>query len=283
MNDQKTAVVIDSGCDVPKRICEMYDIRVLPLRVIYPEKDYQDSIDIDPVMVYERFPEEFPSTSTPSLAEVTNMFDSLKEEGFEHAIFVCISSGLSGTYNTICTAAEQYDGLDVFALNSLNISFGSGVFALWAAKRLQDGATFEELKEELPSKLADSKVFFYMDTLMYLQRGGRIGKVASNLGELLKLKPLISCNEEGVYYTVAKIRGEKQGKKKLFDEVAKFCQGHKVWLAVEHGNAMQEGEAMVKMLEEGIKDKTVMWLQQITATMAINTGPGLVGVIAFRV
>ena len=82
----------------------------------------------------------------------------------------------------------------------------------------------------MQDKIYDSKVMFYMDTLEYLKRGGRIGTVSSMIGQALKIKPIISCNKEGIYYTVSLIRGSKQGKKKLLNEMLKFCRGHKVWI-----------------------------------------------------
>ncbi|MBQ9643980.1 MAG: DegV family protein [Lachnospiraceae bacterium] len=282
MNEQRTAIIMDSGGDIPKNVCEENDIRILPLHVIYPEKDYQDGIDIDPKMVYERFPDEYPSTSTPSVAEVTDLFDALKAEGYEKVIAVCISSGLSGTFNTIRLAAEDYEGLQIYVFDTKNISFGSGIYAYWCAKELQKGTSYEELVRRLPEKLGDSKVLFYMDTLTYLQKGGRIGKVASMLGSALKLKPIISCDENGTYYTVAKIRGARLGKLKLFEEVVKYAFGHRVWLIVGHGNVPEEAEAMREILEKDLIHKTVLFAHQITATLAINTGPGLVGVMVFR-
>ena len=106
MNEQKTAILIDSGCDLPERIRKKYDIEILPLRVIYPEKDYQDGVDINPMMIYQRFPDEIPTTSTPSLAEATDKFDELRDKGYEKVIAIAISSGLSGTYNTLRLAAS---------------------------------------------------------------------------------------------------------------------------------------------------------------------------------
>ncbi len=283
MNEQKTAVLIDSGCDVPRVVREQYDIRILPLHVLYPEKDYMDGVDIDPLMVYERFPEEFPSTSTPSLHEAAQALTALKEEGFEKVIAVCISSGLSSTYNAIRLASSDIEDLEVFVFDTKNISIGSGLFAIWAAKKLKEGLSFEKVTKGMQEKIADSKVFFYMDTLKYLQRGGRIGRLAGFVGEAFKLKPIISCDKEGVYYTVAKIRGSKFGKIRLLEEVVKYCLGHKVWIVVEEGGAHEEALAMEKLLEEHIVNKEILFEQQITATMAINTGPGLVGVAVMRV
>ncbi len=284
MNEQKAIVLIDSGCDVPAHMREKLNIRILPLRVMYPEKDYMDGIDIDPMMVYQRFPDEFPSTSTPSYSEVVEVLEGIRDEGYEHVIAITISSGLSGTYNTIRLVGSEFEGLEVWPFDSRNISIGGGLFAIWAATQLQNGMPLEEIKRQLRIRIKDVKVFFYMDTLKYLQRGGRIGGVASFVGEALKLKPIISCNDEGTYYTVAKIRGAKFGKLRLFEEVVKFSLGHKTWAVIEEGDAHTEMLAMKKLMEEhgSSTDTKILFEQQITATMAINTGPGLVGVGVMR-
>ena len=284
MNEQKTAVLIDSGCDLPERIRNKYDIEILPLRVIYPEKDYQDGVDINPMMIYQRFPDEIPTTSTPSLAEVTDKFDELRDKGYEKVIAVTISSGLSGTYNTIRLAASEYEDLEIFVFDTKNISSASGIFAIWAATRLQKGESFEEICRRLPEKIGDSKALFYMDTLKYLQHGGRIGKVAGTIGEALRIKPIISCDESGTYYTVAKIRGSKTAKLKLAEEVIRYSLGHKTWMIIKEGDAHQEAVAMQELLEnhEKLVDKQILFEEQITATLALNTGPGLVGVVVMR-
>ena len=250
---------------------------------MYPEKEYQDGVDIDPLMTYRRFPAEFPNTSTPNLVEVEEKFDQIHEEGYERVIAVCISSGLSGTCNTIRLAAEDYDKMQIFVFDTKNVSVGSGVFAIWAAWKVSRGASYEEVCRGLVDKIYDSKVMFYMDTLKYLQRGGRIGGVASAVGTALKLKPIISCDREGIYYTVAMIRGAKQGKKKLLDEVLKFIGDCKhCWIIIGHGDALEEAKAMEQMLMEKVRGKRILYIKQITATMAVNTGPGLVGVLAFK-
>ncbi len=278
MNDQKIAILADSGCDIPLDVAKKNDIRIIPLRVMYPEKDYDDGINIDPVMVYRRFPDEIPTTSTPSLAEIQDILDEVKEEGYEKVIALTISSGLSGTFNSVRLAASQQDDLDVFPFDTKNISIASGLLALWAASKIRNGWSFEEIKAGLQNKIGDSKVMFYMDTLKYLKRGGRIGTVSSALGEALHLKPIISCNEEGIYYTVSLIRGAKQAKKKLLGEIAKFCEGHHVWITIGHGDANEEAGKTLSLVETQIKSKELLFVKQINATLAINTGPGLIGI-----
>ena len=263
MNKYKIAVLTDSGCDVPQNFREKYNIFMLPLRVMYPEKDYDDGVNIDPMMVYRRFPDEYPSTSTPSLAEVQDMFDRIRAEGYEKIIAVTISSGL-----------------EIYVFDTKNISVASGIWAIWAAVKLENGWTFEEVIAGLKNKIYDSKVMFYMDTLKYLKKGGRIGKVTSVVGEVLNLKPIISCNEEGIYYTVGLIRGAKQGKKKLLNEMMQFCKGHHCWIIIGHGDANEEAGRMLELVETQLTSKEILFVKQINATLAINTGPGLVGLCA---
>ena len=271
MNKDKVAVLTDSGCDVPQNFREKYGIWMLPLRVMYPEKDYDDGVNIDPMMVYRRFP-----------AEVQDKFDEIRAAGFEKIIAIAISSGLSGTFNTIRLAAEQQDELEVFVFDTKNISVASGIWAIWAATKLENGWSFEEVKTGLQNKIYDSKVMFYMDTLKYLKKGGRIGKVTSVVGEVLSLKPIISCNEDGIYYTVGLIRGAKQGKKKLLNEMLQFCRGHHCWIIIGHGDANEEAGRMLEMVETQLTSKEILFVKQINATLAINTGPGLVGICALR-
>ena len=281
MNDQRTAVITDSGCDLPEDLARELDIRVLSLHVIYPEKDYADGKEIDPLMVYRRFPAEIPTTSTPSQGEICELLDSLREEGFEKVIAVCISSALSGTFNAVRLAGESRDDMEIFVYDTRNISFGSGIFAIYAARLLQQGLSFEEICRRLEEKRADSKVLFYMDTLTYLKKGGRIGKVTGTIGEVLRIKPIISCNPDGVYYTVSMARGAAAAMNRLISEVTDFVKDRKVWLVLGDGDAKEAVGVLAARIAEKLPDARILFEKQITASMAVHTGPGLLGVMMF--
>ncbi len=277
----KAAVLVDSGCDIAQECLDQYGLWLLPLHIDYPEKAYLDGVDIDPQMVYDRYPQDYPKTSTPSLQEVLDKLDEMADAGIEKVIAVCISSGLSGTWNAVRLAALHQERVEVFVFDSKNISVASGLLAIWAGRKLAEGMPYEDVCRGLEEKIYDSKVMFYMDTLEYLKRGGRIGTVSSMIGQALKIKPIISCNKEGIYYTVSLIRGSKQGKQKLLKEMLKFCQGHRVWLGLGHGAAARELEEMEHMVLEELGDRgEVLYRKQIAATLALNTGPGLIGVAA---
>ena len=281
MNEQRTAVITDSGCDLPADLVRELDIRVIPLHVIYPEKDYEDGTGIDPLMIYRRFPGEIPTTSTPTQAEIRDLLEKVREDGYEKAVAVTISGALSGTGNAIRLAAEDVEGLETFVFDTKNISFGSGVFAIYAAKLLQKGLSFEEVCRKLEEKKADSKVLFYMDTLTYLKKGGRIGKVTGTIGEVLRIKPIISCNPDGVYYTVAMARGAACAMNRLISEVTEFVKDKNAWLVLGDGDAKEAVALLAERIAEKLPHAKILFEKQITASMAVHTGPGLLGIMMF--
>lgn len=278
MNKEKVAILADSGCDIPKGFIEKYDIKLLGLKVIYGMEIYTDGIDIDPKTIYERFPDEIPTTSTPNSNDIINILDKIKSEGYEKVIAVCISSKLSGTFNAVRTTLEEYNGLKSFVLDSKNISTGSGLLAMWAAVQLEKGMDFTTVTKKLEKKTSDSHVYFYMDTLDYLKAGGRIGNVTGIIGKALNLKPVISCDEEGVYKTVTMLRGSKNAVKKLVDIVRKNTTGENVRLSIMNGNAADKVGEVENLLKENFSDAKIVAKKQIVASLAVHTGPGLVGI-----
>lgn len=277
MNSAKTAIMVDSGCDISQEFIEQYDIKVLRLKVLYGDRMYSDGLDIDPLEVYRRFPQEIPTTSTPNMYEVSELVNEIKSEGYEKIIGITISSGLSGTYNAVAMAFEEED-IETFAFDTKNISIGAGLLAMWAAKKLSEGWTFEAVKHGLNDKINDSKVFFYMDTLDYLRKGGRISPAVAIVGKALNLKPIISCNEKGTYYTVSKIRGQHKGLEKLMDSLKDYIGDKKAYLAIMNGDGTRYLDVIRARIKEMFSQCEVVVDKQITATMAIHTGPGLIGV-----
>ena len=277
MNSAKTAIMVDSGCDISQEFIEQYDIKVLRLKVLYGDRMYSDGLDIDPLEVYRRFPQEIPTTSTPNMYEVSELVNEIKSEGYEKIIGITISSGLSGTYNAVAMAFEEED-IETFAFDTKNISIGAGLLAMWAAMKLSEGWTFEAVKHGLNDKINDSKVFFYMDTLDYLRKGGRISPAVAIVGKALNLKPIISCNEKCTYYTVSKIRGQHKGLEKLMDSLKDYIGDKKAYLAIMNGDGTRYLDVIRARIKEMFPQCEVVVDKQITATMAIHTGPGLIGV-----
>ncbi len=278
-NKEKIAILTDSCCDVPKELAEQYHMYVLPLKIVYKNKEYLDGVDITPQEVYDRLKEEIPTTSLPSGDVFLQTLDQIKADGYEKVIAVTLSSGLSGTNNMLHLIAEDYEGLEIYILDTKNIAIAAGFHAIQAARYLESGYSFVEIQQKLEQDIPNSKVFFVVETLEYLQKGGRIGLVASLFGNALNLKPVISCNEEGIYYTVTKVRGRKQSISRVMDLAIKYAQGHKrINLAVCHGGAPEEIKAVEDYIKEQLPDHEVFITGQISPVLGVHTGPGLIGI-----
>jgi DegV family protein with EDD domain len=281
MNSQKVAVIADSGCDVPQAMAAKLDIHILPLKVIFGDEVCNDGYDIPISRIYGSYPDHLPTTSTPNIAEILDLVDALKGEGYEKFLFISISANLSSTYHNICLALQEVEDVECYAFDTKNISIGSGLFAIWAATRLNEGMPLTDVLLGMEKRLSDAHVYFYMDTLNYLRAGGRIGNLVGLIGEALHLKPIISCNHDGVYHAVAMIRGKKNGLKKLLSTVTANAKGEKIWLALMNGGADAEAESIRPTLLESVPAGDIIVSGQITASMAIHTGPGLIGIGVF--
>lgn len=280
MNKEKIAILTDSGCDIPQKMALQYNMHVLPLKIMYGMEAFNDGVDIDPKTIYERFPDQIPTTSTPNLQEVLDELEQIKAEGYTKVIAVSISSGLSGTYNTVRLAISQVDGIDGYVFDTKNISFGAGIFAVYVGMLIEKHLSYDEIIAKLNPK--NSKIYYYMDTLDYLKAGGRIGGVKGFIGKALDLRPIISCNEEGVYYTVSMLRGNRNSIKKLVKQALEFDDDQEYLISILNGAAQEKVQEVKDMLSGHFKNGKIVLEKQITASMAVHTGPGLVGIGIFK-
>lgn len=279
MNKEKIAILTDSCCDVPKEFVDRYHIYVIPLKVIYKDREYLDGVNITPQEVYDSMKTEIPSSSLPSGDDIIKVFDQIKDDGYEKVLAITLSSGLSGTNNTLHLLAKDYEGLEFFILDTKNIAIAGGFHAIQAGAYLEEGLSFEQIQAKLLHDVKNSKVFFVVETLEYLQKGGRIGLVASLFGNALNLKPVISCNEEGIYYTVAKVRGRKQSISKTMELALQYAKGHKrINLAVVHGGAEEIANQCLAYMKEQLESYEILVSGQISPVLGVHTGPGSIGI-----
>lgn len=277
----KIALVTDSTSDLEKEIIEKYDIKVLPLRIVYKDREYIDRVDITPKEVYDSLEKETPHTSLPSMQDMEELFNKLEKEGYTHAIVVPISSGLSGTYNTLKLVSKNYSKLKINVFDSRALTLGAGAILIKCGELLNEGKSYEEIVDALP-KIRDSiSVFYIVDTLKYLIKGGRIGRVSGTVGELLNIKPVISINSDGVYYTYTKVRGKKKAINKLYEIIKDILSTTKARLWIMHGAAEEDCETLLNMLKEEKNITSLNW-GDISPVAGVHTGPGLLGIVIMK-
>lgn len=279
---QKIAILTDSASDLDIEIMEKYNIKFAPFRIIYSIGEYEDKVTIHADEVYSRLKEEIPKTSLPSAERINSILNTLEEEGYTHVISINISSELSGTGNSIRLILEDHPKLTSFVYDSKTLTIAEGYIALQAAIMVKEGKSFEEIINILPTLRKKSHVYFTLNTLEYLKKGGRIGRVSGTIGELLNLKPIILVDDDGIYTTVAKVRGRKQSLSKLTGIIKDYLSKGKCNIWIMHGDAFEEGKEFFESIKQ-LDNINEIHFSYIGPALGVHTGPGLIGAFIYEV
>lgn len=274
---EKIALVCDSGCDLTQDVIKEYNINVLPLRIIYKDREYLDRVTITPEEIYRNIEKEIPTTSLPSVKDMDDLFARLKAENYTHVLCICLSSGLSGTFNALSMVAENYTDMNIHIFDSKILSLSTGNFVIKCGKLIKAGYSFDEIINKLPIMRQNTNLYFIVGTLEYLKKGGRIGKVAGTIGELLNIKPIISVNDDGVYYTHAKARGKKQALTLMLDLIKERALTGKYSVSIVHGDAEEEALKLIEKIKE-VPNVVVNYFSEISPALFVHTGPGAIGI-----
>ena len=201
-------IIIDSACDMPKKEADALKIDFLPLKTIFGEEEFLDGITITHDEFYTRLENSTtnPSTSQISPAEYEDIYEDVKKSG-DTAVVITLSSKLSGTYQSANIARDGYEDC-IHIVDSENVTLGEQLLVRYACELRELGFSAEEIVEALEKKKKNIHVVAVLDTLEYLQRGGRISKTVAVAGNLLSIKPVIAICD-GEVALIAKSRGLK--------------------------------------------------------------------------
>lgn len=277
MVNQKIAILTDSGSDVPYDLVKSMNIFVVPLQVNYKDKSYRDGVDIDADTMYKRLKEEIPTTSLPLGEDIEKIMQDIEAQGYTHILAIVLSSGLSGTCGLLQLVAKD-SKLPMVVVDTKNIGIGSGLSVVKAAKYVSEGMSWEDIQVRVQETILQTRVFFVLDTLEYLQKGGRIGKVTALIGYALDLRPIITCNKEGIYTTVAKARGRNVSINKCLEMALEFAGDAKsITVGLAHGNALEEVMKLKETMTQRLGDRVRIFIGQVSPALGVHTGPGLIG------
>ena len=278
----KLRIVTDSTADIPESVRKQLGIEMVPLKVHFGDETYLDSVTLHSVEFYEKLKQSssLPTSSQPSPVDFLDVYKRiLAEDPDAHIVSIHISSAMSGTLQSAELAKsllDEPDRLTVF--DSRSASYGIGMLAVAAAELAAKGASLEEVLEKIRRMREKYTVYFLVDTLEYLQKGGRIGKAAAVLGTLLNIKPILSIDAEGEVTSVDKVRGTKQAVQRLIELFKQNPDlSGEVDVFIVHSNDVPAAENMEAVLRENFN---VRRLNMITLGPVIgtHTGPGTVGV-----
>lgn len=273
----KIKLLSDSSCDLSCETAEKYNIGLLPIKVIYKEKEYLDKITISSEEMYSRLPEEIPTTSLPDMDYCRKLLDELRADGYTDVIVITVSSKLSGTLNGIRILSHDYEDMKFHFFDTKTLGYPQGTIAMEAAKMLDKGMSIEEILENLEDVRKRVTGYVAVNTLEYMVKGGRISKVKGTIGEMIHLKPIISSNEEGMLYKYNQSRGRVQSINKLKKAIEEHLNKSKCCLWVLSGDAKEEAQNLYNEYKDDPRVKEI-YLETIGAAMGVHTGPGALGV-----
>jgi len=259
-----------------KALIEKLGITVVPLNVIFGEEVLKDGVDITSKEFYKRLEEskKLPSSSQPTPDEFSEVYQNLLKK-YDKIISIHLSEKLSGTINSARAAAKEF-GEKVFTFDSQSISVGVGLQVEATVEAIKEGLSLDEIKDYLQRLRESTHVMFTLDTLEYLEKGGRIGKAESLLGSLLNIKPIIIVRE-GLYHAFGKTRSQKKAIRKISKHLQKISNGRTVKrLAVAHGMAQEAMEILKKDLEKAFNIKASI-VTEVGPVIGVHTGPGTIG------
>ena len=269
-------ILCDSISDLPVEIIDKYNIDVVPLTVICNENEYLDGFDISNKDFYKilRENETLPKTSQATYAQFVKFFEKYKDD---EVLYLSGSSAASGTYQSSILAKNDMDS-KITIFDTFNLSIGSGVLVVKACEMVEEGLSVEEIVKNLENIKNNVGVFFSVDTLEYLKRGGRISSTKAALGNLLNIKPILTVND-GLAVQKSQVRGKKQTFTNLVnclvEKYGNDLSDKTIFLGYTDNN--EDLETLKKTLLNNTNAKNI-YNVNIGCVICSHSGPGVIGI-----
>lgn len=281
LTTENTAVVIDSTSDYPEAPSRFPNMRFVPLYVQFGDETYRDYLDLAPAEFFAklRTSSVLPTTSQPTPQDFVAVYEEL--DRYERIYSIHVSSKVSGTLQSAELAAAEIGGDKVRVVDSLSASLALAQLAHALQRRLARGTTSDEVEELVDRFHREARVIFTVETLEYLQRGGRIGRAAALAGSLLNVKPILGV-EDGVVVAVARVRGRQ---KAIAEFERRFVEGTEdragLRVAIAHADASEWVGTLSEMVWRTRPSAEIEFTSTLGAVVATHAGPGAVGFFWF--
>jgi DegV family protein with EDD domain len=274
-------IVTDSTSDLPREEAEALGITVVPLNVHFGMEVFKDQVDLSADEFYRRLvtAEEFPKTSQPSIGDFIAAYERIGRDA-DGIVSVHVSGKISGTINSARQAALQAEvPCTIEVLDTLQASMGVGMVAIEAATVAAGGASAEEVAGAARDAISRCQCFLFLDTLEYLEKGGRIGKARALLGTLLRVKPLITLKDGEVQPL-----GKERTRQKAIDRLVRMAREFSPLdrMAVLYSTSRGDAEAIADSLADLMADGPAPMVVQFGPVLGTYVGPNSLGIQLLR-
>lgn len=276
----KVRIVTDSTADIPGKIVNELGIIVVPLKVTLGDQVYRDGVDITSPEIISGIMkgDTQPATSQPSPGEFVAVYENLIAKG-ETVISIHLSGKLSGTVQSAQTAKTMTDSRNIYIIDSKSASMGLGFIVIAAARAASEGRSVAEILQLIKHKIENHFILFLVDSLEYLEKGGRIGKANALLGTLLKIKPILTVDKEGQVVPLEKVRGKMKAMERMAGIIAERTDLTQLYNCALMG--VNDHENLAKLLEfvKPVIRCDSFVTAELGAVILSHTGPGTIGIV----
>ena len=275
---KKIALVTDSTAYLEPSFVEKNKITIIPLNLHWDEKTYRDGVNIMPDKFYDMLvaSKTLPTTSQPTYGEFEVIFQDLAEE-YDAIIVALISSGISGTVDSALMAQKHLSSLPIEVIDSKLTSAGLALLIKALVKVRADGMDTADMVALANRIIDQSSIFFMVDTLEYLHKGGRIGGASKLLGGALNIKPILYLTKEGKIDSLEKVRTKKKALERMIDLAVEKAAGKKAYVGVIHAQALNDAKEIKDILAKRL-DCAESGIYDISPVIGTHTGPGALGI-----
>lgn len=282
----RMAFVTDSVAGIPADQVKKYDITVVPLQVIFGTESFRDGIDLTQDQFFDRLKaaKTLPTTSQPSVADFESAYQELlADPNVDSVISVHVSSTVpSGTYSSAQQAAERLSAESnkrITVIDSQQVYMGYGLMVINGARAAEQGKSHDEIVQMVEGMKGKVQLILLVDTLEYLQRGGRIGGAQALLGGLLNIKPILQI-KGGRVEPLERVRSRRKAMERLVEIAADAVKNRPCQVAVGHAQAAEDAKTLAGMVREkmNVKEEFTSDLGPVIST---HTGPGVLGFVYY--
>jgi DegV family protein with EDD domain len=277
-----TAIVLDSTADYTEEARRFPNWRVVPLYVRFGDESYRDYVDLGPAEFYDRLrtATTTPTTSQPTPGDFASTYEGLAKH-YGRVLSLHIAAKLSGTFESATRAAEMVDREKIRPIDTQTASAAVAMLALAIQRRLDAGTTDEDVDALVAQYKANHGLLFTVDTLEFLQRGGRIGRARAMAGTLLNVKPILSIRE-GEVVPVKRVRGSQRALDEIVAELAaSTTDAPTLRIGIAHADARERAAALESLVRARRPQAQIEVVTSLGAVVGAHAGPGTVGFFWF--